>query len=872
MKVKQLVGMLTCLVMLMFAISCGDDEPEPSKFNLEADIDFSPENPAVNEEITLDASGSVDADAIGFTAEWTLLSQPAGSTTEITNADAIIASLIPDVEGDYEVQLKISNADEGVSDTKTVTINALAPGYVELSGFIDSDMTLENINLDPALIDYLVTGDVSVLAVLTVEPGVVIHFQEDKMMKIEQGGTLLAAGTETDSIIFTTANKEADLFWKGLYIQSASAQNILKYAEVSYAGNTAMDFNGADYKAGVGVNGGGNIKIENSLFASNKGYGVYLDDDGGKLNTFKDNLFVDNENGMAVWAETAASVDNTTAFTNSTNADVEIFASSIAEATETTWKALSNDARYTVSGDIDVNGVLNVAPGAKFGLDEDVMITVDGAFIAAGTAESPIEFTTSDATSALRWKGIYVNSADGRNILNYVTLSYAGNSVMNFSGEDFSAGVGIEPGAKMAFKNSTFSNNKGYGVYADDAGGQIGAFENNTLTLNDRAVGLPADQAEMIDGASVFTDNANADVEIFESDFAESKTSTWKKLSGGAAYRLSGDMDVNGKLTIAAGAIVNFDENVLVRVFGSLTAVGTATDRIVFTTSNPGGELYWKGIYISSASSLNNFDFTDFSFAGNSPIDFSGADFAAAIGVDITGKVSVTNSTFTNNKDYGIYADESGGQIGSFGTNSFSDNKRGVGIPADEVDAMDGASTFTNNSFADVEVFGSDLAQDKVVTWKSLTTGASYRITGNIRVYGKVTVEAGASFKMDEDVQILVDGAFTAKGTSNNMITFTSSNIDGGLHWKGFYFSSTDASNEFDFCNIAYGGNSPHDFNGADFPANIAVNSDGKVTVTNSTISNSSGYGIYSKGVTNDFAGAGASNTFTGNTNGNNQE
>ncbi|MEQ8533177.1 MAG: hypothetical protein RIB86_15085, partial [Imperialibacter sp.] len=527
---------------------------------------------------------------------------------KITNADAIIASLIPDVEGDYEVQLKISNADEGVSDTKTVTINALAPGYVELSGFIDSDMTLENINLDPALIDYLVTGDVSVLAVLTVEPGVVVHFQEDKMMKIEQGGTLLATGTETDSIKFTTANKEADLFWKGLYIQSASAQNILKYAEVSYAGNTAMDFNGADYKAGVGVNGGGNIKIENSLFASNKGYAVYLDDDGGKLNTFKDNLFVDNENGMAVWAETAASVDNTTTFTNSANADVEIFSSSIAEATEITWKALSNDARYTVSGDIDVNGVLTIAPGAKFGLDEDVMITVDGAFIAAGTAESPIEFTTSDAASALRWKGIYVNSADGRNILNHVTLSYAGNSVMNFSGEDFSAGVGIELGAKMAFKNSTFSNNKGYGVYADDAGGQIGAFESNTFVLNDRAVGLPADQAEMVDGVSVFTDNTNADVEIFESDFSESKMSTWKKLSGGAAYRLSGDMDVKGKLTIAAGAIVNFDENVLVRVFGSLTAVGTATDRIVFTTSNPGGELYWKGIYISSASSLNNFD------------------------------------------------------------------------------------------------------------------------------------------------------------------------------------------------------------------------------------------------------------------------
>ncbi len=872
MKVNQFAKLLTCLMVLVFISSCGDDEPEPPKFTLEAKIKFSPENPAVNEEITLDASGSVDADGIGFEAEWTLLSQPDGSTTVISNGGAVAASLIPDVEGDYEIQLKITNTTEGVSDTETITISALAPGYIELSGAIDTDMTLENINLDPTLVDYLVTGDVSVLAVLTVEPGVVVHFQEDKMMKIEQGGTLLAAGTETDSIIFTTANEAAGLLWKGLYIQSASAQNILKYVEVSFAGNSAMDFNGADFKAGVGVNAGGSIKIENSLFADNMGYGVYLDDDGGKLNTFTNNLFVDNDNGMAVWAESAGSVDNTTLFTNSTNADVEIFASAISDATEITWNALSNGARYKVSGDIDVNGVLTIAPGAKFGLDEDVIINVRGAFIAAGTAESSIEFTTSDGASALRWKGIYVNSADGRNILNHVALSYAGNSVMNFSGEDFSAGVGIELGAKMAFKNSTFSNNKGYGVYADDAGGQIGAFESNTFVSNDRAVGLPADQAEMIDGASVFTDNTNADVEIFESDFPESKTSTWNKLSGGASYRISGDMDVRGKLTVAAGAIINFDENVLIRVYGSLTAVGTATDRIVFTTSNPSGQLYWKGIYISSASSLNNFDFTDFSFAGNSPIDFAGADFAAAIGVDIAGKVSVKNSTFSNNKDYGIYVDESGGQIENFGLNSFSGNKRGVGIPVDELDAIDGASTFTNNSFADVEVFGSDLALDKVVTWKSLTTGASYRITGNIRVFGKVTVEAGASFKMDEDVQILVDGAFTAKGTSSNMITFTSSNIDGGLHWKGFYFSSTDASNEFDFCNIAYGGNSPHDFTGADFAANIGVNTDGRVTISNSTISNSSAYGIYSKGTANDFAGAAAGNTFTANASGNNKE
>ena len=868
----KMLALIVAAGFIGLLVSCNDDDPDPDPdvtVSLEAVIDYSPSAPEEGEEVTLDASLSVDDAGVGFDVQWTITSAPENSTATIADPSATTTTFTPDIEGSYEIELEISNATEGVSDTETQTITVLPKGFEELSGAITTDLTLENIIEDPTQIDYLVTGNVTASAMLTIEPGVVIHFQENTMLTIDQAGSIKAEGTESDSIIFTSVNEDGGILWKGIFIGSGSSQNIIKYAKVMFAGNEAMNFTGDDFKAGIGVNSGGNIRVENSTLMFNDGYGLYVDENEGHINTFINNDVSDNMVGVGTWADEVDDLDNTTTFSNNSQAAVEIMASSFSETNEATWNVLADGASYNISGTINVNGTLTIAPGANFEMDEDVIINVYGAFIANGTDVSPINFTTSDDALGLLWKGIYVNSADGRNILNHVNISYAGNSIMNFSGADFSAGLGIDASGKISITNSTFSNNEGYGVYSEESGGQIATFEANTFSSNDVGVGVSANEADALDGATIFSNNQSAAVEIFGTTYEDSRTSTWKALNGSAAYRVTGNVDIDGALTIDPGVTMEFDEDVLVRVYGSLTAEGTASEHITFTTSNLNGGLYWKGIHIISSTTLNSFDYVDLSYAGQSAMNFSGADFAAGIGVDANGRVSVTNSSITECKNYGLYIEETGGQLEIFANNDFSNNLRGVGLRADEVDALDGNTTFANNSFAEVEIFGSSLSDIKDVTWTALSGDAYYRVTGRLDINGVLTIAPGALFEFDEDVDVRVYGAFIADGTVDDIITFTSSNITGGLLWKGFHIISSDGRNSFDFTLVSHGGNSPINFSGDDFAANIGVDTNGQVSITNSTISNSGAYGVYSKGTTNNFTDISAGNTFTSNPNGN---
>ena len=875
---KELIKMFALILSMLSMIiwtSCTEEDPEPEdptdEVKLVAAFSFTPESPTIGEEVTLDATTSFDESTTGFDINWAFTAMPEESDVELSNSTGIQATFTPDKIGDYVIELTITSFDGEVTDTKSSTITVIPGGFIRLNGTIEADRILENINEeDASLIDYLVDGNVQVLAGLTIQPGVKIAFQENTSLSITPTGTIIAEGTASDSIIFTSANDAGELYWKGIYVASGSNVNSIQYAQVSYAGNSDFDVTGSNYPAAIAIESTGNIKINNSTFTNNKGYAVYADDDGGQLNTFTNNHFEANVNGVAVWMNEAADIDNTTTFLNNTGAEVEIFSSNLAEGEEITWHALSEDASYTISGNLNVNGTLNIEPGTSIKVEEDVILRVYGAIIANGSETNMINFTSANESQDLYWKGIYIDSGDSRNLFNYTTISYAGNSEMDFTGPNVKAGIGVDASGKVSVINSVFTNNDGYALYIDDDGGQLETFTANHFENNPRAVGLPADEVDAIDEATTFTNNTSAEVEIFSSTYSDTKSSSWVKLAGSATYRISGIIYIVGELTINPGANFELDENVLVHVTGSISAVGSASDHITFTSSNISGGLLWKGIYIQSSSNLNKFDFADISYAGNSEMDFTGANYAAALGVEDDARVSVTNSSISNNAYYGLYIDNDGGQLGDFSANTFSNNVRAVGLPVDEVDAIDGATTFSQNSYAEVEVFATTLSETKDVTWNKLSSDAAYRVTGDLYLTGTVNIAAGALFEMNEDVQLVIggSGALIAEGTASEMITFTTANLSGGIHWQGLFFTSSNSLNKLDFVEVSYGGNSPHDFTGANFSANVGVELDAQLTMTNSVISNSSSYGVYSIGNLNNILDASANNTFTDNVDG----
>jgi hypothetical protein len=75
--------------------------------------------------VSLDGSGSSDADGDALTYQWTLSTVPTGSNARLQNDTTVAASFVPDVAGTYQVQLTVSDGHGG-SNSATVQVQAAA--------------------------------------------------------------------------------------------------------------------------------------------------------------------------------------------------------------------------------------------------------------------------------------------------------------------------------------------------------------------------------------------------------------------------------------------------------------------------------------------------------------------------------------------------------------------------------------------------------------------------------------------------------------------------------------------------------------------------------------------------------------------------
>ncbi|MDP2208538.1 MAG: hypothetical protein Q8K98_07165, partial [Bacteroidota bacterium] len=102
---------------------------------------------------------------------------------------------------------------------------------IDVSGNQSGTWTLSN---NP----YRVVGNVTVPAglTLTIEPGVIVKF--DSALSITINGVLIANGTETDSILFTTSNTiQAVGQWKQLRFTNNALISNITYCIFEYGGN-----------------------------------------------------------------------------------------------------------------------------------------------------------------------------------------------------------------------------------------------------------------------------------------------------------------------------------------------------------------------------------------------------------------------------------------------------------------------------------------------------------------------------------------------------------------------------------------------------------------------------------------------------------
>ena len=298
-KLKNFNFFTLLLMMIVFTFSaCEKDESINTSITADAGADMTV---AVNQVVTLDGSKS-EASEGTLSYEWMIDSKPAGSAAMLDDDSAVKPTITPDVVGDYVITLTVSNGNAQDSDQVILTAtNGGSDETESIEGEITENTTWTNHIDSPVVPDYILTGNTYLSAELTIEPGVLIHAEEDVVLTVTENGVLMASGTSGEMINMTASNASGGQHWKGIKIVSTDIRNELNYVNISYAGNSEFtDFDDyVDTEAVIALLDGGVLNINNSIVNNSKGYGMYIR--YGELLSFSNNIFEDNAaNGIGL--------------------------------------------------------------------------------------------------------------------------------------------------------------------------------------------------------------------------------------------------------------------------------------------------------------------------------------------------------------------------------------------------------------------------------------------------------------------------------------------------------------------------------------------------------------------------------------------
>ncbi len=319
---------------------------------------------------------------------------------------------------------------------------------------------------------------------------------------------------------------------------------------------------------------------------------------------------------------------------------------------------------------------------------------------------------------------------------------------------------------------------------------------------------------------------------------------TWTK---DEVYLISGTVEVknNAVLTIEPGTTIKFDKNAELDVgsssYGTVIAKGTASEPITFTSnteSKSKGDYY--GIWLFDGANNCEFEYCTFEYGGG---------YAKTNGEVnlLSTNASFKNCTFTQSAGYGIYVEDGG--FKAFSANTFSNNANNpIYIYGNYVQTIGTGNSFDAGTF--IDVYSDDINKSGTLVWKNHKI--AYQILGDISIGSSsgttVKIEPGCVLKFTKSAEFSIGGtdiygAIDAQGTATDSIFFTSSAASPtNGDWYGLWFySGTESATKFDYCHIAFAGG--YDVHSGNF--NLYNNETATVSISNTTISNSAGYGIY---------------------------
>jgi len=451
------------LTIVLFIIGCGETDPD-NEGNHIPDVNIIQEDQTVQvgEFIQL-SSVALDVDKDDMTYQWSFVSKPADSRAKLTTDQTKKSSFIADKAGEYKIKF-VATDPVGAEGSETVVFTATEDGavsmvcttYTELSENITSDTILDGCYSVTTIL--YISDD----ATLTIKAGSTLMFESATGLKVSSDGALKAVGTAQKPILFTGEQKTAG-YWEGVSFRgSDNSNNEMSYTTIEYAGGGNNIHHGALYL--IGNYGSDNrLKISNSTIQHSIGYGFDFEK-RTVLEKFENVTSTKNEKTAgAVDVSVLDQLDTQSDFTGNLGGDYIVLEGSTVSK-DAVWKALS--VPVNIPNSLYIDAFLTINSGLTLVVDSGQIIRIhaSGSLKAVGTAKEPIIFTGKEQTAGY-WHGMHFEMSNStNNILEYINLEYAGG------GSD--AGLDLDSRNDISFtrvsvRNSTFSNNAGYGIYID---------------------------------------------------------------------------------------------------------------------------------------------------------------------------------------------------------------------------------------------------------------------------------------------------------------------------------------------------------------------------------------------------------------------
>jgi uncharacterized delta-60 repeat protein len=507
-----------------------------------------------------------------------------------------------------------------------------------------------------------------------------------------------------------------------------------------------------------------------------------------------------------------------------------------------TWSA--SGSPYVLEGQVTVGRgtTLTIQPGVTVQVLAGKGIYVDGTLAANGAT-----FTIKDSGN---WRGIYLSSDAGASVLNDCTIRAAGADNLGFIHFGYRRAAVYVDSCSPSINNCRFESNAAHGIELYSSRATIRG--NSFINVGDGAYAIAFDTTDNWPVLSGNTASGTGIPGIAVPGGNLTGTNTWFKPGANFPYFLNGEITLveGARLTLEPGVAVKTDAQRFM-IYGTLKAVGTAADPILFTSRAaspaPGN---WKGLYFGPLAGDSELAYGTVSYAGRDNLGYIHFAYRfAAIYVDGCNpkfsQVTVDQSQWTGFELYGASPRIENSSILNCGAHALRAEAGSRPILSDVVINGNGKSdngyhavaleatavpqptrvSFANNRLQGVQIWGGSL--DTNAVWRNWNAQAPYVVTANTTVGDKVnlTIESGTVVKF-QNSGLFVKGVLQADGTAAP-IQLTSwrddaaggdSNGDGsatsgkdGL-WRGLYLSPASGSSVLNNVTFRYGGMDSMDY------------------------------------------------------------